>query len=334
MANGVYDAGIDALMGSLDWVSDDIKVVLVDVDDYTVDLEAHEDLADIPAGARVGTSSNLTGKAVTSGVVTADDAVFSSVTGDELEAAVVYYDSGVEATSTLIAYIDTGVGFPLTPDGGGVVLYWNDGVVLELAQSERSILVFADETEREASNPDPGTMGWQSDTGVMYVYVDGATPIWVAIQTGAEYVEYTPAIHGTTTDPTLSDDNSHVTQGWYLQNGNHVTGWFRIVFGTSGVNAGAGYYAFELPVAADLKDDGGVPIGIGYMTDTSDSNKVYNAAALFLPTAAIFGSSSTRCNVLVSEGQFSLGTNPLSATSPFTWADGDSIGIQFEYEAV
>ena len=127
MANQLYSkAKEDFLSGALDLTSVAIKAVLVDTDDYTFSA-AHEDLADIPAGARVATSGNLATKTVTGGVFDADDLTFSNVTGDQSEALVIYYDSGVEATSRLIAYIDTATGLPITPNGGDIDLTFDSG---------------------------------------------------------------------------------------------------------------------------------------------------------------------------------------------------------------
>lgn len=125
MANALYDAGREAyLNGDIDWAVDNIKLVLVDTALYTVDLATHNALDDIPVGARVATSSNLAGKTSAAGVADANDVTFTGLTGVSVEAMVVYKDTGVEATSTLIAYIDTATGLPFTPSGGNVTIQW------------------------------------------------------------------------------------------------------------------------------------------------------------------------------------------------------------------
>ncbi len=44
------------------------------------------------------------------------------------EALVIYQHTGVDATSELIAYIDTGVtGLPVTPNGGDITVTWDSG---------------------------------------------------------------------------------------------------------------------------------------------------------------------------------------------------------------
>lgn len=126
MANQLYPkAKEDFISGNIDLTSDTIKIVLVDTADYTFD-SAHEDLADVAGAGRVATAT-LGSKTVTSGVFDAADATFSNVTGDQAEALIIYKDSGVEATSRLIAYIDTATGLPITPGGGDITVAFSDG---------------------------------------------------------------------------------------------------------------------------------------------------------------------------------------------------------------
>jgi hypothetical protein len=40
---------------------------------------------------------------------------------------VIYKDTGVSGTSPLIAYIDTGTNFPVTPNGGDITVQWSSG---------------------------------------------------------------------------------------------------------------------------------------------------------------------------------------------------------------
>lgn len=127
MANALYDFGRQAFLdGDIDWSSDDIRVILVDTVDYTVNLATHNALDDVPSGARVAVSSALTGKSSTAGVADAADVTFSAVTGDPSEALVIYKHTGTESTSLLIAYIDTATGLPVTPNGGNITVAWSE----------------------------------------------------------------------------------------------------------------------------------------------------------------------------------------------------------------
>jgi len=128
MANALYDNGRESfLRGEISWNSDDIKAILVDTGTYTVDLDAHQFLDDIPGGARVATSANLASKTTTDGVAGAADVAFTAVTGATVEAIVLFQDTGVEGTSRLIAYIDTATGLPVTPNGGDITVQWSAG---------------------------------------------------------------------------------------------------------------------------------------------------------------------------------------------------------------
>lgn len=128
MANALYGLAREAFLnGDLDWAANDIKVVLVDTNDYTVSINTHQFLSDVAAGARVATSSNLASKTATLGVADAADVTFSAVTGDQSEALVIYQDSGSAATSRLIAYIDTATGLPVTPNGADITVTWDNG---------------------------------------------------------------------------------------------------------------------------------------------------------------------------------------------------------------
>jgi hypothetical protein len=128
MSNALYDKGRQGFLeGAIDWDTDDIRVILIDAADYTVDLATHDNLDDVPSGARVATSGALSGKTVTDGVADASDVTLTSVTGDPSEALVIYKHTGTESTSRLIAYIDTGTGLPVTPNGADITIQWDNG---------------------------------------------------------------------------------------------------------------------------------------------------------------------------------------------------------------
>lgn len=127
MANGMYVKGIEALMkAEIDLIDDTIKCTLVDAADYTVNLSTHDFIDDVPSGARVATAT-LGTKSVTGGAFDAADVTFPTVTGDPSEALVIWKDSGSEATSPLIMYIDTATGLGVTPNGGDITVAWDNG---------------------------------------------------------------------------------------------------------------------------------------------------------------------------------------------------------------
>jgi len=128
MASALFAKAKKAFLDKdIDMLDDNIKVVLVDSADYTLDLAAHDFLDDIPAGARVATSGNLASKSTTGGVFDAADITITGVTGDQFEYIIIYRDSGAASTSQLIACIDTATGLPCTPNGGDITITWDSG---------------------------------------------------------------------------------------------------------------------------------------------------------------------------------------------------------------
>jgi hypothetical protein len=128
MANALYDKGREGyLNGTLNWLTDDVRCILINVGAYTVNLTTDQFLTDVPGGARVSVSGSLTTKTATAGVADADDVTFSLVTGSTVSAVLIYKHTGTDATAQLIAYLDTMTGVPFTPSGGNVAIQWDNG---------------------------------------------------------------------------------------------------------------------------------------------------------------------------------------------------------------
>ena len=128
MANALYDGGREGFLdGSIDWDTDTIKAVLVDSGAYTPNLATDRNLSDIPGGARIATSGALASKTVTAGVADAADVTLTAVTGVQSEYIAIYKDTGTASTSRLICLIDTATGLPVTPNGGDIIIQWDNG---------------------------------------------------------------------------------------------------------------------------------------------------------------------------------------------------------------
>lgn len=128
MANTLYDfARQRFLEAQINWMTDVIKVILVDTGAYTPQTSVHQYLSDIPTSARIAGPVTMTGKATTGGAADANDVTFTAVSGASIEAIIIYIDSGTEATSPLIAFIDTATGLPITPNGGDIIVTWDNG---------------------------------------------------------------------------------------------------------------------------------------------------------------------------------------------------------------
>lgn len=128
MANTLFDfARQRFLEAQLNWMTDTIKVILVDTGAYTPQTAVHQYLADIPISARIAGPVTLTSKTTTGGAADAADVTFTSVSGPSIEAIVIFSDTGTESTSPLIAWIDTATGLPITPNGGDIIVTWDNG---------------------------------------------------------------------------------------------------------------------------------------------------------------------------------------------------------------
>lgn len=102
----------------------DTKAALVRVGGgaYTPDQDVDQWLSAIPLAAQVAISASLVGRTWTLGRFSCTDYNFGIVAaGLPCQAIVIFEDSGVPGTSPLLAYIDTGAGLPVTPDGIGTI---------------------------------------------------------------------------------------------------------------------------------------------------------------------------------------------------------------------
>lgn len=127
MANTFYGKVFD-ILGSqpLDLLTANIKACLVSAVAYTPNFSTDDFLNDIPSV--LSTSPNFTTKTLTLGVFDADDITFTAVTGGATGTYVVIYkDTGTAATSSLICAFDTGVNFPISTNGGDIIVQWPSG---------------------------------------------------------------------------------------------------------------------------------------------------------------------------------------------------------------
>lgn len=128
MANALYqEAGRKALEEGLGWSTNNFKCILVSKASYTVNLATHKFLSDVPTSARVGSAVSMTGRTSDNGAADANDCTFDAVSGDQVGAIIIYQDTGQDSTATLIAYIDQATGLPITPNGGAIIVTWDNG---------------------------------------------------------------------------------------------------------------------------------------------------------------------------------------------------------------
>lgn len=136
MANVIYNKYKEALMSAsadVSLVSSNVVISLID-SNYTVfssDDEFYSDLLDVGSGIVAETS--LSNTSVTDGVLKADDVLFTSVSGAQSEALLIWINTGDANTARLVAWMDTDIdGLPITPDGSNVDITWSTSGIFKL----------------------------------------------------------------------------------------------------------------------------------------------------------------------------------------------------------
>jgi hypothetical protein len=142
MSNALYDIYKTALMSASTNVSltvndatDGPFCLLVDTGTYTFS-QAHDFKDDITGivgatdGVRIATP---TVGSVGAGIFDGDNLTYTSVTGNSIEALVIYrHNSGANTTWRLVAYIDDSGGIAVTPNGGNITVTWATGGIFKL----------------------------------------------------------------------------------------------------------------------------------------------------------------------------------------------------------
>lgn len=133
MANAIYPKYKEAVIQSSanSSLTGTVKAALVDTGTYTYSA-AHEFLTSLTGVVGNAQTIGAT-KSYTNGVFDGGDVTFTAVSGNTVEALVIYIDTGSAATSRLVAYLDTGVtGLPVTPNGGDIGITWNASGIFAL----------------------------------------------------------------------------------------------------------------------------------------------------------------------------------------------------------
>ena len=133
MANAIYPKFKEALWNqsaNSNASTGTVKVALVDTGVYTYSA-SHEFVSSL--SGTVGTAQTIGNKTFVNGVLDGDNVTFTGVTGNTIEALVIYIDTGNASTSRLISFQDTNVtGLPATPNGGDITITWNASGILAL----------------------------------------------------------------------------------------------------------------------------------------------------------------------------------------------------------
>ena len=133
MANAIYPLYKQALLdasANVDINDGTVKVALIDTGTYTYN-STHEFYSSV--SGVVGTPQTIANTTVTNGLFDGDNVTYTAVTGNSVEALLIYIDTGSAATSRLVAWIDTSVtGLPVTPNGGDITITWNASGIFQL----------------------------------------------------------------------------------------------------------------------------------------------------------------------------------------------------------
>lgn len=135
MPNALYGLGKQKLLSATNAISLDVDTINVSLvtTAYAQNLNTDEWFTSISSFLAGGAQSamntqTLIGKSIALGVFDAGDVTFPAVTaGQVCEGVVIWKSTGTAGTSPLLAYIDTITGFPLTTNGGDVVVQWDNG---------------------------------------------------------------------------------------------------------------------------------------------------------------------------------------------------------------
>jgi hypothetical protein len=137
VANAVFPAALSGfLSGEVDVNTAAIKVALVR--GYTYDSN-DVFMSDITGGGGTvhATSTALTSVTTTGGAFDAGDVVMTGVSANGSNHALIVFQAsavtgGADVAASaqrVIAYIDTGTGFPIVPNGGNVSIVWDSSIL-------------------------------------------------------------------------------------------------------------------------------------------------------------------------------------------------------------
>lgn len=138
MANAIYPEYKEFLLSAsanvslnVDDSTDGPFCALVDTGTYTYNA-AHDFYNDL--SGIVGTDQRITAPTVANGTFDGGDLTYTSVSGNSVEALVIYrHNSGANTTWKLVVYLDSSVtGLPVTPNGGNITVTWNASGIFSL----------------------------------------------------------------------------------------------------------------------------------------------------------------------------------------------------------
>lgn len=130
MANAVYTKAKESLLkGQINTTASNYKVLLIDSNEYTVNISSDQFVSDIPSNAIKATSGNLSNITSTNGILNADNIAIDH-SGEAFDAIALYQVGSSNSDSRLILYIDDSEGLPFegTNSNISITIFWSDTV--------------------------------------------------------------------------------------------------------------------------------------------------------------------------------------------------------------
>lgn len=159
------------------------------------------------------------------------------------------------------------------------------------------------------SSPNEGMTIYETDTNRRLTYNGSA---WV-IDYAETAISYTPELY---CGGLLYVAGNATATGYYFRSGRNVTGWANVTFGsTSGLGGATGNLEITIPVAAG---SGVSPLGTAVLLDSS---------------AGTVRNRFMRVGSNTSLGFLSDHDDTAVTHASWSWAVGDYIKVQFQYEA-
>lgn len=219
-----------------------------------------------------------------------------------------------------MAFVDPLVG----PSGTGAA--WDTRRMFDAVQKQTAstmVRQFDSVSARDAeiSVPVEGQLCYRTDTDT-YEWYNGTA--WVSLVTPGAWVSWTPVVTASSVNPTLGTGS--VAAGRYAQVGKTVHATAFVQFGTSGVAAGTGTYAFSLPVTIDTSANRNGVVGMAYFQDSSTT---FTGLGIVLA-----GASSGTAVIQYQPNNNTTGlATTLGAAAPWAWAASDTIRFNLTYWA-
>jgi hypothetical protein len=123
MANAMYPKFAQALLDKLhDLNTDDFRFMLIDTADETYN-SADEFVSNVTGvGIVARMTATLSSPTITNGTFDAADPTINSVSGDPVEAVILYAYNASDAAARLACWIDSSPAISFTPNGSNVTL--------------------------------------------------------------------------------------------------------------------------------------------------------------------------------------------------------------------